>query len=69
MAATDAGGNPKRLSATPARVRAQWQMKEKTKRQEKEKDPPTISPSPRLGPSRASARLSLSLTKFLLSLR
>ena len=31
MAAADAGGNPTRLSATPARVRAQCQMKEKTK--------------------------------------
>jgi len=29
MAAADAGDKPTRLSATPARVRAQWQMKEK----------------------------------------
>jgi len=32
MAAADAGDNPARLSATLARVRAQWQMKEKTKK-------------------------------------
>ena len=31
MVAADAGDKPTRLSATPARVRAQYQMKEKTK--------------------------------------
>jgi len=54
MAAADASNNPTRLSATPARVRAQWQMKEKTKKPRK----------PEKEKRRDSARLSLSLQKM-----
>ena len=62
MAAADAGDKPTRLSATLARVRAQWQMKEKTKRPWKpEKENTTHPPSPSARPQPClSSPLSLS---------